>query len=207
MKRILTISQTFIIAFIALAGFQAMSVGSVSAQQLKPAVIAVIDSRRLFSESLVSKDIRDQLTSISQTFAAEENKVKEELLAEKQQIDSQKSLMAQEAYEDKYAQLKARADQLNRKADIHQKQLNVAQVRANRELQRVLTPIIQKVSDKRGATIVLEKAQIVHQQAGLDITTEVVESLDRELPTLKVELPSESEILEMERQARSGAAQ
>jgi Skp family chaperone for outer membrane proteins len=207
MKRILTISQTFIIAFIALAGFQAASVGGVSAQQLKPAVIAVIDSRRLFSESLVSKDIRQQLTSISQTFAAEENKVKEELLAEKQQIDSQKSLMAQEAYEDKYAQLKARADQLNRKADIHQKQLNVAQVRANRELQRVLTPIIQKVSEKRGATIVLEKAQIVHQQAGLDITTEVVESLDRELPTLKVELPSEAEILEMERQARSGEGQ
>jgi len=207
MKRILTISQTFIIAFIAVAGFQAVSIGTAAAQQLKPAVVAVIDSRRLFSESLVSKDIRQQLTSISQTFAAEENKVKEELLAEKQQIDSQKSLMAQEAYEDKYAQLKARADQLNRKADIHQKQLNVAQVRANRELQRVLTPIIQKVSEKRGATIVLEKAQIVHQQAGLDITTEVVESLDRELPTLKVELPSEAEILEMERQARSGEAQ
>ena len=207
MKRILTISQTFIIAFIAIAGFQAMSIGAVSAQQLKPAVIAVIDSRRLFSESLVSKDIRQQLTSISQTFAAEENKVKEGLLAEKQQIDNQKSLMAQEAYEDKYAQLKARADQLNRTADIHQKQLNVAQVRANRELQRVLTPIIQKVSEKRGATVVLEKAQIVYQQAGLDITTEVVESLDRELPTLKVELPSETEILEMERQARSGEGQ
>ena len=207
MKRILTITQTFIIAFLAIAGVQAMSMGDVYAQQLKPSVIAVIDSRRMFSESLVSKDIRQQLSSISQNFAVDENKVKEDLLAEKDQIDKQKSLMAQEAYEDKYVQLKSRADQLNRKADIHQKQLNVAQVRANRELQRVLTPIIQKIAEKRGATVVLEKAQIVYQQTGLDITTDVIESLDRELPTLKVELPSEAEILEMERQAQSGGGQ
>lgn len=207
MKRILTTFKAIIVAVAALVGTQVPGAGEAVAQQLKPAVIAVIDSRRLFSESLVSKDIRTQLTAFSQTFAAEENKVKEELLKEKEEIDKQRSLMAQEAYEDRYTQLKARADQLNRQADIHQKQLNVAQVRANRELQRVLTPIIQKVSDKRGATVVLEKAQIVHQQSGLDITTEVIESLDRELPTLKVGLPTETEILEMERQARSGAAQ
>lgn len=207
MKRILTTFKAIIVAVAVLVGTQFPGAGEAVAQQLKPAVIAVIDSRRLFSESLVSKDIRSQLTAFSQTFAAEENKKKEALLKEKEEIDKQRSLMAQEAYEDRYNQLKARADEFNRRADIQQKQLNVAQVRANRELQRVLTPIIQKVADKRGATVVLEKAQIVYQQSGLDITTEVIESLDREMPSLKVELPSEAEILEMERQARAGAAQ
>ena len=125
-------------------------------------------------------------------------------MKEKDQLDKQKSLMAQEAYEDKYRQLKGRADDLNRKADIHQKQLNVAQVRANRELQRVLTPIIEKVAEKSGATIVLEKGQIVYQEPGLDVTTEVIERLDKQLPSLKVALPSEAEILEMEREARAG---
>jgi len=206
MKKLLIIPQILIV-LVAISAATGVGSTTASAQQLKPAVIAVIDQRRLFSESLVSKDIRQQLTSISQTFASEENKIKEELLKEKDQLDKQKSLMAQEAYEDKYNQLKSRADDLNRKVDIHQKQLNVAQVRANRELQRVLTPIIQKVADSRGATVVLEKAQIVHQQPGLDITTEVIENLDRELPTLKVVVPTEAEILEMERQARAGAAQ
>lgn len=206
MKQFLIIPQTLALLLAILVGANLAS-GEAEAQQLKPAVIVVIDSRRLFSESLVSKDIRQQLTSISQTFASSENKVKEELLKEKESLDKQKSLMAQEAYEDKYSQLKSRADDLNRQADIHQKQLNVGQVRANRELQRVLTPIIQKVSERRGATVVLEKAQIVYQEPGLDVTTEVIEHLDKELPTLKVELPSEAEILEMERQARAGGAQ
>lgn len=88
--------------------------------------------------------------------------------------------------------------------DLHQKQLNLAQARANRDLQKVLTPIISDVADKKGVTVVLEKAQIVYQTTGLDITTEVIELLDKKLPTLKVQLPTEAEILELERQAQQG---
>lgn len=207
MKRFLIIPQTIAFLLVALVGMPIVASSDVQAQQAEPATVAVIDTRRLFSESLVSQDIREQLMEFSQTLDREQSQIRDQLMAEKEELDKQQSLMAPEAFEDRYGQLQQKANDLNRKADVHQKRLNVAQVRANRELQRVLTPIIQKVSDNSGATIVLEKAQIVYQKSGLDITTEVIESLDRELSSLKVELPSEADIAEMERQARQGGIQ
>ncbi|MBW7836155.1 MAG: OmpH family outer membrane protein [Sphingomonadales bacterium] len=204
MKRLI---KSLLAASLMVTAYMASSVGfstTAQAQAMKPAVIIVIDSRRLFSESLVSKDIRSQLTQVSQTFGAEENATKEKLLKEKEDLDKQRALLPQAAYEQKYNELKNRADQLNRKVDLDQKKLNVTQVRANQALQRVLNPIIAQVADKKGATIVLEKAQIIHQAPGLDVTTEVIELLDKQLPSLKVQVPSEAEILELERQAQQG---
>ena len=204
MKRLI---KSLLAASLMVTAFMASSVGfstTVAAQAAKPAVIIVIDSRRLFSESLVSKDIRGQLTQVSQTFGAEENATKEKLIKEKEDLDKQRALLPQAAYEQKYNELKNRADQLNRKVDLDQKKLNVTQVRANQALQRVLNPIIAQVADKKGATVVLEKAQIIHQAPGLDVTTEVIELLDKQLPSLKVQVPSEAEILELERQAQQG---
>jgi hypothetical protein len=37
----------------------------------------------------------------------------------------------------------------------------------------------------------------VWQREGLDITTEVIETLDKQMPTLKVVLPTEAEIMQM----------
>lgn len=171
------------------------------AQTLKAATVAILDQRRLFSESLVSQDIRKQLTQFSQTFGNEENNTKAALLKEKEDLEKQKPIIGEAVFEQKFTALKGKADQLNRKMDLHQKQLNVAQMRANRELQKVLLPIITQVSDKKGATVVLEKSQVVHSVAGLDLTTEVVELLNKQLPTLKVQLPTEAEIIEIERKA------
>lgn len=207
MKRILRSLTALVLAAVAFVAAPQVVATDAHAQAGKPAVISVIDSRRLFSESLVSKDIRAQLVQMAQTFGVEENSIKEKLLKERDDLEKQRSLMVQEAFEQKFADLQRRANDLNRKADMHQKQLNLAQMRANRELQKVLTPIISQVADKRAATVVLEKAQIVHQAPGLDITTEVIELLDKQLPTLKVQLPTEAEIIELERQAQQQGGQ
>lgn len=172
------------------------------AQALKPAVIAVIDSRRLLSESKVSVDIRQQLIEVSQKIEGERTAEQDALLKDKDKLDGQRGLLVQEEFERQYNDLKRRADQLNRKADINQKQMNVAQMRANRELQKVLSPIISQVAAKKGATIVLEQSQIVYQVDGLDMTGEVIELLDKQLPSLKVQVPTEAEIIEMEKQAQ-----
>lgn len=208
MKRFQAIYMLPVLAVaIIVSAFAGSSTPALAQGALKPATIAIIDSRRLFSESKVSGDIRQQLTKVSQQYATEENNVKDKLLKEKDELDKQRGLLVQEAFEEKYNDLKRRADQLNRQADLHQKQINVAQMRANRELQKVLNPIIKQVAEQRGASIILEQSQIVWQTDGLDITSAIIELLDKQLPSLKVQIPTEAEIIEMENQARQGGAQ
>lgn len=205
MKRFQAIYMLPVLAVAIVVSAIAGSTAPVLAQTaIKPASIAIIDSRRLFSESKVSDDIRQQLTKVSQQYATDENGVKEKLLKEKDELDKQRGLLVQEAFEEKYNDLKRRADQLNRQADLHQKQINVAQMRANRELQKVLNPIIKQVAEQRGATIILEQSQIVWQADGLDITKSVIDLLDKQLPSLKVQIPTEAEIIQMENQAQQG---
>lgn len=174
------------------------------AQTLKPATIAVLDQRRLLQDSLVSKDIANQFRTISNGFLTEENNIKNGLMKEKEDLEKQRPIIGEQAFAQKFDALSKKADNFNRKADIHQKQLNVAQARAQRDLNKVLGPIIQQVADGKGATVVLERSQLVHVGAGLDLTTEVMERLNKQLPTLKVSLPTEAEILEMENKARAG---
>lgn len=201
MKRIITASFYAIALFV-------ISLGAIGAVQAatpvkgKAAVVAIIDSRRLFGESLVSKDIREQLMTLNSAFVKTETATKNELLKEKDDLDKQKTVIAQEAYEAKFSVLKQKADKLNRDSEMHRQQMNVAQAKANEDLQRVLQPIIASVAEARGATIVFEKSQLVWQRDGLDITTEVIETLDKRLPTLKVTLPTEAEIMQMINQAK-----
>ncbi len=202
MKRIIAASISAAYLLIGIAITSVAVTGQASAQAAKPAIVAIIDSRRLFSESLVSKDIRDQLMSLNQSLTAGENVTKEAILKEKDDLERQKSLLVQEAFEEKYNQLKQKADKLNRDIEIHRQQVNVAQAKANKELQRVLQPMIAKIAERKSATMVFEKSQIVWQASGMDITTEVIELLDKELPTLKVQLPSEAEIMELINQAQ-----
>ncbi|MDA5193775.1 OmpH/Skp family outer membrane protein [Govanella unica] len=205
MKRFI---RTAIIPALAVAGLMTAVAGVPSvagAETLKTATIAILDQRRLFSESLVSQDITKQLRQFSQTFGNEENNTKNALLKEKEELEKQRPVIGEAMFEQKFNALRTKADQLNRKMDLHQKQLNVAQMNTNRELQKVLAPIISKLSDSKGANVVLEKSQVVHSTAALDMTTEVIELLNKQLPTLKVTLPTEAEIVDLEKKA--GAAQ
>lgn len=200
MKRIITTSfYALSLLIVAVTGFNAAQAAPVGA---KAAVVAIIDSRRLFGESLVSKDIRQQLMALNNSLMTKENATKDALLKEKDELDKQKTVIAQEAYESKYNVLKQKADKLNRDSEIHRQQMNVAQAKANESLQRVLQPIIGKVAEQKGATIVFEKSQLVWQRDSMDITTEVIETLDKQLPTLKVALPTEAEIMQMINQAQ-----
>jgi Skp family chaperone for outer membrane proteins len=197
MKRIITTSFYIISLFITCIGGLGVAQAAAQAAGSKAAVVAIIDSRRLFGESLVSKDIREQLMSLNNGLVTKENATKDGLLKEKDDLDKQKTVIAQEAYEAKYNVLKQKADKLNRDSEIHRQQMNVAQAKANEALQRVLQPIIGRVAEQKGATIVFEKSQLVWQREGLDITTEVIETLDKQMPTLKVVLPTEAEIMQM----------
>ncbi|WP_138380125.1 OmpH family outer membrane protein [Luteithermobacter gelatinilyticus] len=177
-----------VVALASTIGFMA-GIKHLYAETLPKAVIAVIDTRMVRFNSAAGKDIQAQLDQIRQKFQNEIAAKEKQLKEEEESLKTQRSIMQKEAYEAKVREFQGKVVAVQREVQLKQRQMEAALVNAQNEVQRALKPILQKVLNEHGATVIMDKSLIIEQVPGLDVTTKVIEQLDQVLPTVKVELP------------------
>lgn len=187
MKKIIKIT---VIAAIASAVSSFSNITTVFAvEALPPAVIAVIDSRMVRFNSAAGKDIQNQLDAIRTKFQVEIAEQEKKLKEEETTLKSQRSILPKESYDAKVRDFQNKVLTVQREVQIKNKQLETALGNAQNELQRALKPILQKILKDHNATMIMDVSLVIEKSAGLDVTTKVIEALDAVLPTIKVELP------------------
>ena len=159
-------------------------------QEIPKAVIAVIDTQHIQRTSLAGRDIQVQIDALRSKFQAEMQKEEDSLRAEGEELKRQQAILAPEAFQAKGRAYQQKVQAAQRMAQEKRRQLELALRQAMNQLQRALVPILQEIMDKRKITLIVDKSQVVLQAPGLEITTEVIEELDRRLPSVKVELPT-----------------
>ncbi len=173
-----------------LATLSAFLFGGIAiAQEVPAAKIIVVDTRLISTNSAVAQDMNRQITQIQNTLQAEIEAQNAALRAESQEIEQQRALQPPEVFEQRNEEFRLKVSQ--HQQELQQKQLRLERVLidANDEVQRVLKPILQNVLQQTGATMMIEKSNVMEQIPGLDVTTRVIEQLDIALPSLKIELP------------------
>lgn len=188
MKRNVTMKNIFVLV----ATVSALMVsGIATAQEIPAAKIIVVDTRLISTNSAVAQDMNRQITQIQNDLAAEIEAQNAALRTESQEIEQQRPLQPPEVFEQRSEEFRLKVSQ--HQQDLQQKQLILERVliEANDEVQRILKPILQNVLQQTGATMMVEKANVMEQIPGLDVTTSVIEQLDLALPALKIELPEE----------------
>lgn len=163
--------------------------GMAIAQEIPTAKIIIVDTRLISTNSAVAQDMNRQITQIQNDLQAEIEAKQAALRAESQEIEQQRALQPPEVFEQRNEEFRLKVSQ--HQQELQQKQLRLERVLidANEEVQRVLKPILQNVLQQTGATMMIEKSNVMEQMPGLDVTTRVIEQLDIALPSLKVELP------------------
>jgi outer membrane protein len=159
------------------------------AQTIPVAKIAIIDNRTISANAAVAIDINRQVTQIRADMQAELQTKGNELRAEEESLKGQSAIMPQEAYNQKVQEFQQKAAGYQRDVQIKSQQLEIAIANANTEVERALKPILQKILQETGATMLMEKALVLEQMPGLDVTTRVVEELDLAMPSTTVVLP------------------
>ncbi|WP_249035364.1 OmpH family outer membrane protein [Pseudemcibacter aquimaris] len=160
-----------------------------NAQAIPEAKIAVVDNRLISSNAAVAIDINRQVAKIQADMQTEMQTKGNALRTEEEELKGQSAIMPQEAYNQKVAEFQQKAVAYQREVQLKSRQLEVAIATANTEVERALKPILQKILQETGATILLEKAFVLEQAPGLDVTTRVIEELDLAMPTTTVVLP------------------
>jgi len=170
-----------------LIGFS-LAATEVMAQALPSAVIAVIDTQQIRRDSLAGKDFSRQVEVIQAEFQTDYNKISEELKKEEQELQNKRAVMTPEAFEAARREFAQKYQTAQQNLEEKQRNINLAITKANNELSRALLPIFKRITESRGANILLERGQIVLPAPKLDITSDVISELDKILPSIDVKV-------------------
>jgi outer membrane protein len=171
-------------------------INSAEAQSAQKApVILVISSAQVVSQSKAGKTIPEQAkkveASVVKELEAEVNKLKKDI----ENYQKNASLMSDEVRQRTEQELQMRQQYgLPQRKKIVEQVFDVAIQNAQNKILIESQPIMKDIIEKRGATIVLDKSQVMYSSVETDITQEVIAALDKKMKTVEVEKVSLVEI-------------
>jgi Skp family chaperone for outer membrane proteins len=144
---------------------------------MPPAVSVMVDVQQILQESLAAKSVQKQIDAQRSTFQAETEKEENTLRQVEQDLGRARDTLTPDSYSEREQQLR-------------QKTLIVERHFEN-IMSTALQEIVQNVAHEHGANIVLVKQQVLWADANLDITSEVLNRLNKKLPQIAVKMADE----------------
>ncbi len=166
------------------------------AQSIPTAVVAVVDLERVESECNACRTASAALKGQVSSFESRRDTLASSLQAEQKSI--QTSIDALKG-KDPDAALQARVKAFQAKAQTSEQELagQQAQIQRNqqyiqKQIQDKLTPIYQQVMVRRGANVLVEVGATLATAQSVDVTNDVLASLNSALPSLITTAPAQS---------------
>lgn len=171
-----------------LAGAGASAVTSASAQSAKPAVILMVDRAALVSQSVAGKTIQPQAETIKAGIEKELQAEADKLKADIDNYKKNGQLMSEEVRAKTEKELAGRQQVvLPQQAQIMEQAFTIAVQNAEAQVLNESRPILKSIVDKRGATLLVDRAVVMYGAPETDITAEVIAELDKKLKNVTVE--------------------
>lgn len=154
---------------------------------IKP-VVLIVDMQKVQRDSAAAKSVREQSTAIrldiEKTIAAREALIRTE---EKELAELREKLSADE-FRERVRQFETKVFANRDFAQGESAKLQAALSDASTRLRGKIAPILATLMKERGAQVMLDSSQVVLSIGRLEITDEVIERLDAEVPTLTLSL-------------------
>ncbi len=175
-----------VLAVVALLAFS----GPAAAQDPLPGVtIAVVDMERLLQESDAAINIQEQLDVEREAFAAEVTRLEEELRASEQELRRQRTVLAQDAFNEQLRAFEERAATTQREVQARNRALEAGLNQALSVLLNNAREVVAEIAQERGANVVLARRQVLLADRSLELTEAVMAALNERLPSVEVTIP------------------
>src|ERR1700686_2692646 len=170
-------------------------IGAAHAQQTPPApapagqpplTIMVVDVQALLQNSKSAKMVRQQIEQKRAEYAKEISQQEETLRQERDALQRQQSSLSADALNQKGREFQAKVNELDRNVQSKRQALERSNAEALEKIQEVMLKIITDIAKDRKANLVFQRSELVLFDQGFDVTDEVLQKLDEQLPTLTV---------------------
>jgi outer membrane protein len=150
--------------------------------------MAIVDSQAILEKSTAMLKMREQLDKKAEEFKKESSKKEEYFKNKFGELEKQKSVLAKEAFDQKSDALSQEFNDEQKKIIEKRGVLDKAYNEALQQLDKVFTEVVQDQAKKAGVKVVLHKVQTIYSEESLDITSKVLEALNKKLTSLNVKL-------------------
>lgn len=170
--------------------------GAAFAQRVPAAVIAVVDTDRVYRECNACRAAQTQLTAqvtsaqqraqaLGQPIQTEGQSIEEAARAAAKQQGAARTA-AETSLQQRVTALQTRQNSANQELARLQQNIQSTQAHVLQQINQRLNPIITQVMTARGANIAIDTNATLARAQGVDVTADVLAALNQQLPSVSV---------------------
>lgn len=152
-------------------------------------VILIVDMTQMLHEAKAAKAVQAVINQQFSVYSKEVAQQEDELKKARDDLERQRTVMANDAYTARARELQQRYDELGQVVQSRRQGLQKSYNDAMVKVENAALEAIADIVKERKANLVLAKQAVVFEAEGLDITAEAMTRLDKKLPTVQVNLP------------------
>src|SRR6266851_293337 len=148
--------------------------------------VMVVDYQALLQNSKAAKMVRSQIEQKRGEYTKEISHQEEGLRAERDALQRQQASLSPEALNQKGRDFQQKVNELERNVQGKRQALEKSNGDALQKIQEQMLKIIADIAKQRKVNLVFQRADLVLFDQGFDVTDEVLQKLDEEMPALTV---------------------
>lgn len=148
--------------------------------------VMVVDVQALLQNSKAAKMVRSQIEQKRSEYTKEIAHQEEVLRNERDALQRQQSSLSAEALNQKGRDFQQKVNELDRNVQGKRQALEKSNGEALSKIQEAMLKIIADIAKERKANIVFQRSDLVLFDQSFDVTDEVLQKLDEQMPTLTV---------------------
>lgn len=150
------------------------------------ASIAVVDIQSLLKNSKAAQGIESQVATLRKSFQAEIEKEEKALRAAEKEIIDQKSKLKEDEFKAKAQEFQKKVGASQKKIQERKGKLDKALGTAVGKLRGEIVKIVAEIGEKQNLDLVLARTDVVIVSKEMDITAQVLERINADLPSVSL---------------------
>jgi outer membrane protein len=148
--------------------------------------VIVVDVQALLQNSKAAKMVRAQIEQKRNEYTKDISRQEEALRTERDALQRQQATMSADALNKKGREFQQKVNDLDRDVQGKRVALEKSNNEALTRIQQTMLKIIADIARQRRANLVLQRTDLVLFDQSFDVTDQVMQKLDEELPVLNV---------------------
>ncbi|MFC4347665.1 OmpH family outer membrane protein [Kordiimonas lipolytica] len=159
------------------------------------AQILTVDDERVEREAAAYKDFNLQTAELRQNILQLRQFITRGGVVEQQlaDLEKRKAIIGNDKYEEEKRKLESQYVQAQQALSQLEYTFDKLRQEAMVQVERARQPVIRSLLSDRKAQIIMLKRLVLGSAAGIDVTTEFIEKLDAELPTVSLNMPQKAD--------------
>jgi outer membrane protein len=149
--------------------------------------VLVVDVQALLQNSKAAKMVRGQIEQKRNEYTKEISHQEEALRAERDALQRQQASLSPDALNQKGREFQQKVNDLDRNVQGKRQALEKSNGDALQKIQEEMLKIIADIAKQRKANLVFQRTDLVLFDQSFDVTDEVLQKLDEQMPVLTVE--------------------